>query len=78
MKTQSLHFELLNSSNLTEATEKLVISTATDIFNMEIYKRAMFTKRWKKVYSFMGFSGFALTLLRKLNYWLEEYPEKNK
>ena len=73
MKTQNLHFEILNSSNLIDATEKLTIETATDIFTMTIWKRALFGRRWKKVYSFMGFDGFAKTLLHKLNYWLEEY-----
>lgn len=76
MKTQCLNFEIYNTSNLTEATEKLILSTATDIFTMTIWKRALWGKRWKKVYSFMGFSGFCTTLLHKLNYWLEEYDEK--
>lgn len=73
MKTQVLHFEIYNTQKLVDATEKLVIDTATDIFSMSIYKKQW--NGWKLIYSFDGFSGFALSLLRKLNYWLEEYGE---
>lgn len=76
MKTQVINRDIYFSDTLINATTKINIETATDIFRMTIYRKGFFG--WRKKASFWSFSAGAKALLEFLNEWLEVYEERGK
>jgi hypothetical protein len=77
MKTPLKTYWVYNTTNLVSATERIQITTATDIFSVTIYRKKWWSfGRWVQVFYFWGFSGSAKEIMIGLNDWLEYYHVK--